>query len=114
VLLKAGRFLLVDTATTAVTELRGKNLTENLGDRATIRGATSAALASFRDVAQVIDVDAVTSVAPGGCLTVAWSVGAQVTGPTAPASEALVATKTPASFAHRMKVVLMMPVQPVR
>jgi hypothetical protein len=113
VLLKAGRFLLVDTATSAVAELRGMSLVEDLGDRATITGRTSAVLASLPGATRVLDVDRVTSVSPGGCLTVAAFIGAETTVPNTPAPEVSLRMNRP-SLVHRVTATFLTPIERLR
>jgi hypothetical protein len=74
---KTGRFVVVDQTTNQVFEVRGTDLTAELGNRVTVKGTGAAAdINPVAGAVRVIMVQAVTQVAPGGCLGAAASVGA--------------------------------------
>jgi hypothetical protein len=74
---KGGRFVVVDQTTNQLFDVRGTDLTAELGNRVTAKGtAAPAGTQPVEGAARVILVQSVTEVAPGGCLGIAASVGA--------------------------------------
>lgn len=74
---KAGRFVLVDQTTSQVFDVRGTDLTSQLGNRVTVKGTGAPPdIAPIAGAVRVILVQSVTEIAPGGCLGAAASVGA--------------------------------------
>lgn len=75
---KAGRFVLVDQTTSQVFDVRGTDLTAELGNRVTVKGnAAPSDITPIAGAVRVILVQSVTEIAPGGCLGAAASVGAE-------------------------------------
>jgi hypothetical protein len=74
---KAGRFVVVDQTTNQVFDVRGTDLTAELGNRVTVKGTGAPAdINPIAGAVRVIMVQSMTEVAPGGCLATAASVGA--------------------------------------
>jgi hypothetical protein len=73
---KNGRFIVVDQTTSQVFDVRGTDLTAELGNRVTVKGTAAPGAQPVDGATQVIIVQSATEVAPGGCLATAASVGA--------------------------------------
>ena len=74
---KTGRFVVVDQTTNQVFDVRGTDLSAELGNRVTVKGTGAPAdITPVAGAVRVIIVQSVTQIAAGGCLAVAGSVGA--------------------------------------
>ena len=73
---KFKQFILVETTTNQIFELRGPDQTARLGNRVTVKGTGIADAKPLEGAARVIQIGEVSPVAPGGCLATAASVGA--------------------------------------
>lgn len=76
VLKKRGQFILVDQTTNQVFEIRGLDLNSALGNREEVKGVSVADGKPVDGATQVIQGSSHSLVAPGGCIAVATSVGA--------------------------------------
>jgi len=94
-LYKDGRFLIQDQDTQEVVEVTGNNLAPNVGNRVRAPGTASAARPALTIATSVLNTNTVTLQRPGGCLSVAATLGAQteVTGATATGTPTTPATK---------------------
>lgn len=74
---KSGRLIIVDQTTNQVYELRGSgDLLTDVGNRVKVVGTTLKYVEPVAGALQVIQVQSITQVSPGGCLAVASTVGA--------------------------------------
>lgn len=80
-LVKDQRFIIQDDQTTSVSELTGPDLRANVGNRVRIAGTVTGATPNVTIATQVINVNNVAPVSPGGCLTVAAALDANVSPP---------------------------------
>jgi hypothetical protein len=75
-LMKGGRFILVDQTTSQVFELRGGELRSEIGNRMTVKAKAVSGAQPMEGATQVIEVQSAFRSAPGGCLATASAVGA--------------------------------------
>jgi hypothetical protein len=101
-LYKDGRFLLQDQSTQEVLEIRGDNLSPQVGNRVTISGTASALRPALAAASGIVNATTVTLQETGGCLSVAAALDAQteMTNPAAaiaPNQPAVAPAKAPVS-----------------
>ncbi len=113
---KDGRFLMQDQNTQEVVEVRGDNLTPNVGNRVAATGTVSALRPAIAIATSVLNANAVVLQQTGGCLSVAAALDAQ-TEPTnvaatpsqpaaAPGQQAPAATATKTGMSTGAKVAI--------
>jgi hypothetical protein len=74
---KSGRFIVVDSTSNQMFEVRGAtDLADKLGNRITVKGTEVPGAQPLEGAAHFIAIQSVTDVAPGGCLATAAGVGA--------------------------------------
>ena len=75
-LMKGGRYILVDATTNQVFEVRGSDLRPEVGNRVLIKGKIVAGAEPGAGATQVVEAQSSSQSAPGGCLATAAAVGA--------------------------------------
>ena len=95
-LVKSGRYILVDAVTSQVFELRGGDLRAEIGNRVTIKGKAVPDAKPVQGASQLVDVQSASQSAPGGCLATAAAVGADPPPGSAPVKPGVEAGKASA------------------
>ena len=85
---KDGRFLIQDQNTQEVVEVRGDNLTPNVGNRVAATGTVSSLRPAIAIATSVLNANAIVLQQSGGCLSVAAALDAQTEAPAAAATAA--------------------------
>lgn len=80
-LYKDGHFILQDENTNEVSELNGKDLASNTGNRVTVTGTTMSTTPAVKIATSVLNVASVQTRTQGGCLTAAQTLSAQTDAP---------------------------------
>jgi hypothetical protein len=74
---KSARIIIVDQTTNQMFELRGNGLEAEIGNRVAVTGTALQNITPVAGASQVIEINTIKQVSPGGCLAVAESVGAE-------------------------------------